>query len=310
MKYVFGPVPSRRLGYSLGVDLVPWKYCNFDCIYCQVGRTTNKEMERKSFYPKENILREILEALETESRIDYITFSGSGEPTLNSDLGWLIKELKKISEVPVAVITNGSLLAREDVREDLMLADVVLPSLDAASEDIFRFINRPHVSVELEDIIEGLKLFTRSYRGQVWLEFMLVKDINDDPEELAKYKEIVDELHVDKVQLNTVVRPPAEENVEGLKEDELKTIKRFLGEKCEVICSFERKTTPAGDGSSLEERITEIVKRRPLTLEEISAISGIPIRQLRNHLRVLETKGVLKTFHLEDSLYYVYEQKS
>lgn len=307
-RYVFGPVPSRRLGYSLGVDVVPWKYCDFDCIYCQVGRTTRKELERRSFYPREQILEEILDSLEEETSIDFLTFSGSGEPTLNSDLGWLIREVKKSSQIPVAVITNGSLLKREDVQYDLMQADVVLPSLDAASEDIFRFINRPHVSIELEDLIEGLKAFTKNYKGKVWLEFMVVKHINDDPEELEKYKDILKELEIDKVQLNTVIRPPAEEGVEGLKEEELKRVKEILGEKCEIICSFE-KAIPLEEGENFEERIVEIVKRRPLTLDEICAITGIPIRQAKNHLRILEGKGILRSFHLENSVYYVYEQK-
>ena len=308
-EFVFGPVPSRRLGLSLGVDIIPWKYCNFDCIYCQVGRTTNKEIKRTSFFDRESIVREIEERVRGGGRIDFITFSGSGEPTLNSDLGWLIREVKKrIPSIPVAVITNSSLLLDEQVREELTMADVVLPSLDAASEDIFRYINRPHMKIELKDIIEGLQTFTRNYPGKVWLEIMVVKGINDEIEELEKFKEIIKTLKVDKIQLNTVVRPPADEFVEGVDEDELEEIRDFLGEKCEIICVFNKALPPDFDGMG-EKKILEILKRRPLTLEEASRLSGMPIRQTKDKLKRWEREGIIKSFCLSDVVYYVSNDK-
>ncbi len=177
MKYVYGPVPSRRLGFSLGVDVVPYKTCTLDCIYCQLGRTTQKTIERKLYTQKDSVCEEVQEALNKKQRIDYITFSGSGEPTLNSDIGALIREVKKITTVPVVVLTNGTLLFREDVQKDLAEADVVMPSLDAASNVMFRKINRPHDVLNLDSIIRGLKRFRKMYKGRIWLEVMLIKKL-------------------------------------------------------------------------------------------------------------------------------------
>ena len=165
-KFVFGPVPSRRLGFSLGVDIIPSKYCCFDCIYCQIGKTTNKEITRKSFFDPYKIIDEVIEKVKKTSHIDYISFSGSGEPTLNADIGIMIEEIKKITKIPISVITNGALLYQDDVRKDLMLADIVLPSLDAVSEDIFRYVNRPHSALEPDTIIRGLKRFSALVRAE------------------------------------------------------------------------------------------------------------------------------------------------
>ncbi|MCX7857880.1 MAG: radical SAM protein [Deltaproteobacteria bacterium] len=302
-RFVFGPVPSRRLGFSLGVDVIPWKYCNFDCIYCQVGKTTNKDLRRSSFFNREDILHEIEEVLRSGVEIDYITFSGSGEPTLNKDLGWLIEKVKKVTNIPVAVITNGSLLSDNEVREELMMADVVLPSLDAVSEDIFRYINRPHIDIELDEIIDGLKTFSKNFKGKVWLEVMIIKDINDDIEELEKLKNITDEINVEKIQLNTVVRPPAEDFVEGLSKKELERIRDFLGPKCEIICAFEKYVSNEHK-NQWENKILEILKRRPLTIDDISKITGIPARQAKDQLRILEKKGAIRSFYMENTVYY------
>jgi wyosine [tRNA(Phe)-imidazoG37] synthetase (radical SAM superfamily) len=163
-KRVFGPVPSRRLGYSLGVDPIPRKYCNFDCVYCQVGKTAHTETERKSFFDREELVGEVLQHLHKAKTADIITFSGSGEPTLNKDLGWILRELKRKTKTQLAVITNGSLLHQEDVRADLSAADIVLPSLDAVSEETFRRINRPHPSISIDDVVKGLQAFRSAYK--------------------------------------------------------------------------------------------------------------------------------------------------
>src|SRR5450830_92931 len=223
MKHLFGPVPSRRLGFSLGIDIIPAKTCTLNCVYCQLGPTPKLTLERKPYVSAETIIAEVTEFLEKNPRIDFLTFSGSGEPTLNSDLGKMIQGLKKITSIPVAVITNGSLLYRKEVRQDLMAADVVLPSLDAVSGEIFQAVNRPHPNLKPKVMIEGLSKFSREYPGKIWLEVMLVKGINDSKPELEKMRAIIKSLRIDrvrhsmslakadKVQLNTVVRPPAEE---------------------------------------------------------------------------------------------------
>ena len=189
MKYIYGPVPSRRLGFSLGVDIIPYKVCTLDCIYCQLGKTAHQVVRRQTYFRADDVLEELGDFLSKNPHIDFITFSGSGEPTLNSELGVMIKKLKSMSSIPVAVLTNGTLLSMEDAREDLMGADVVLPSLDAASQHVFKRINRPHESLEIAKIINGLKNFRNMYKGQIWLEIMLVRGVNDNRDELLRIKE-------------------------------------------------------------------------------------------------------------------------
>jgi wyosine [tRNA(Phe)-imidazoG37] synthetase (radical SAM superfamily) len=181
---LYGPVPSRRLGRSLGIDLVPSKICTYDCVYCQIGRATVKTLLRKEHIPKEDVLDEVKAfLLEKDSSFDHFSLSGSGEPTLHSEIRFIIEGIKALSSVPVAVITNGSLLYDEKVREDLLQADIVLPSLDAVSYEVFMKINRPHPAISAEKVIEGMVAFRKTYKGKIWLEILFCKGVNDSPEE-------------------------------------------------------------------------------------------------------------------------------
>jgi len=307
-KFTFGPVPSRRLGFSLGVDIIPRKFCSFDCIYCQVGKTTNQEIQRKSFFDVQEVVDEIVEACGPQNHIDIVTFSGSGEPTLNVDIGRMIKEIKKRVDIPVSVITNSSLLYDEDVRQDLKSADIILPSLDAVSEDIFHYVNRPHALIELDLIIKSLKKFRNEYEGKIWLEIMLMKDINDDAEELDKFKKIIGLLGVDKVQLNTVTRPPKDDTAKGISQSELQKISRFFGNNCEVVCSF-KKSSPKKDIKDLAETILDILKRRSLTLDDIVRLTGLTLQKAKDSLRTMEHSGKIKSFHLGNSIYYMHKEQ-
>ena len=307
-KFTFGPVPSRRLGFSLGVDIVPRKFCSFDCIYCQVGKTTNQEIQRKSFYDVQEVVDEIIEACGPQNHIDIVTFSGSGEPTLNADIGRMIKEIKKRVDIPVAVITNSSLLYDEAVRQDLKSADIVLPSLDAASEDIFHYVNRPHSLIELDLIVKSLKKLRNEYEGKIWLEIMLMKDINDDAEELDKFKKIIGLLGVDKVQLNTVTRPPKDDAAKGINQSELQKIGRFFGDNCEVVCSF-KKFSPKNDVKDRAEIILEMLKRRSLTLDDIVRTTGLTLQKAKDTLQIMEHSGKIKSFHFDNSIYYMYKEQ-
>ncbi|MCX5811010.1 MAG: radical SAM protein [Proteobacteria bacterium] len=303
-KFTFGPVPSRRLGFSLGVDIIPRKICTFDCIYCQIGKTTNQEIKRGSFFDAYEIVEEIINKAKQLSHIDHITFSGSGEPTLNSDIGWMIREIKKNLDVPVAVITNGSLLNDKEIRDNLSMADVVLPSLDAASEDIFRYINRPHTLIELSTIIEGMKKFRDTYTGNIWLEIMLIKNVNDSIEELGRLKKIVEYLGVEKVQLNTVIRPPTDNTIDGINHAELDRISKYFGYGCEVICNFEKEVKKNVE-DNWSEMVLDILKRRPLTLNDIVKITGIPEHRVKSSLSLMEVEGKIKQFHFEDNIFYM-----
>ncbi|RKY79148.1 radical SAM protein [candidate division KSB1 bacterium] len=273
MQYIYGPVPSRRLGFSLGVDLVPLKVCTLDCIYCQVGRTTRKTLERHEYVSTQAVLTELEQNLKSSGRIDYITFSGSGEPTLHAKIGEMIHRLKQMTDIPVAVITNGTLLYREDVQHDLMEAEVILPSLDAASEQSFWKINRPHRQLDIRNIITGMEQFRRKYKGQIWLEIMLLKNVNDNLEELQKLKEAVARIQPDKVHLNTAVRPPGSPStqikVEALTQQELEKIRLQFGDKCEIIVSFQAAEQQAYD-TDVEAAILALTARRPVTIEDMA----------------------------------------
>ncbi|MEX2088906.1 MAG: radical SAM protein, partial [Bacteroidota bacterium] len=234
-RYIFGPVPSRRLGRSLGVDVIPHKLCNLDCVYCEVGPTDKRAMRRQEYCPADAIIAELKEALAEQPEIDTITFSGAGEPTLNSKLGEIIHATKGLSALPVAVLTNGTLLYLEAVRNDLREADIVLPSLDAVSSRMFGMVNRPHPALQIETIIEGLKTFRKEFHGQIWLEILFVKGLNDERSEVERLRRAVREIQPDKVQLNTIIRPPTNAVFEPVAEKELFRLRELFGETCEVI---------------------------------------------------------------------------
>jgi len=239
MKYVYGPVKSRRLGVSVGINLTPYKICSFNCVYCQLGKVATLTRERKEYVPIKDALEELKAWLENNSReqktLNYITLSGAGEPSLNIKIGQLISEIKKITAVPIAVITNASLLNLPSVRRELAAADLIVPSLDAVTPVIFKKINRPHPEIEIEDIIEGLFNLRREYRGKIWLEVMLVKGANDDIRQIKKLKEVADKINPDKIQLNSPVRHTAESFVSAVEKNKLEKIKEILGDKCEII---------------------------------------------------------------------------
>lgn len=302
-KHIFGPVPSRRLGFSLGVDVIPFKTCTLDCIYCQVGRTTCKTIERKEYVNLAEVLDELKEVLKTGKQIDYITFSGSGEPTLNSQIGEMIVRVKGITNVPVAVLTNSTLFSDKKVRRDLLRADLVVPSLDAATQEVFERINRPCRGLQIEEIIQGLIQFSREYTGQIWLEIMLVKGVNDNQDELNAFKSAVEKINPDKIQLNTPVRPTCDEGVEVVSEERLAEIKEFFGEKCDVISEFERKEQKE-EVYNIEEKVFELIKRRPVTCQDISSSLGLHINEVVKCVDKLEKNNKIVSKVYEDNRYF------
>jgi wyosine [tRNA(Phe)-imidazoG37] synthetase (radical SAM superfamily) len=303
-KYIFGPVPSRRLGRSLGVDLVPYKTCSFDCIYCDLGRTTHKTVSRQSYVPLEEIQGELELALSVlDKKPDYITLSGSGEPTLNTKIGGIIQRIKQITSTPIAVLTNSSLLSLDEVRRDLSGADVVLPSLDAITPTLFEYINRPHQSLKIEEIVSGLIQFRKEYRGQIWLEIVFCRGVNDDREEIERLKEAVGRIQPDRVQLNTPTRPPAEDFVFPLTKDQLEEIRKKLGEKAGVISEF---VAPLGGrfDSDRDAEIINLLRRRPCTAEDISRALGLHLEEVVKYLNDLRAKGAVQYRVFEHRCYY------
>jgi wyosine [tRNA(Phe)-imidazoG37] synthetase (radical SAM superfamily) len=301
--YIYGPVPSRRLDFSLGIDLLPYKTCSLDCVYCQLGRTKQKTIQRKKFLSEKAVLQQIRQILDSGQRIDTITFSGSGEPTLNSSLGSLIKEIKQITSIPVAVLTNSTLLPKKSVREALLHSDLVIPSLDAATQEVFDRINRPHPSLKIQRIIEGLKKFRQVFDGSIWLEILLVKDINDSPQHIQKLKEAVNEIRPERIQLNTVVRPPAEDFARPLSLSEMEAIKKIFGEKAEIIAEFD-KIQLKPSSLDLKDAVLAMVQRRPVTLSDMAASLGRHKNELIKYLDMLLKEDKIKLVTHRDRKYY------
>ncbi|MFH2012727.1 MAG: radical SAM protein [Pseudomonadota bacterium] len=303
LHYIFGPVPSRRLGFSLGVDIVPFKTCTLDCVYCQLGRTTRKTVKKEGFVTPKDIVHELSYVLKQKKSIDYITLSGSGEPTLNSNIGEIINAIKGITNIPVAVITNGTLLYQKKVRNALRNADLVIPSLDAVTKEVFSRINRPHSSLEVNRIIDGLKSFSGEFNGEIWLEIMFVKGQNDHPNEVNKLKTIASEINPKKIHLNTVIRPPAESSAKGLSVKELKKVKTILGKEYNIIGEFQKKEQDTKE-ADIKSAITNLVKRRSVTLPDISNSLGIHINETLKYLKDLQEENIIRVVVHDGQNYY------
>lgn len=305
MKTVFGPVPSRRLGRSLGIDVIPPKTCTFDCIYCESGRTTRLTVEREAFVSPDEVLQD-LEAYfrEHPNGADVLTFSSAGEPTLYEPLGDLLRSIKRrFRSLPLIVLTNGSLLSEAKIRHDLAAADRVVPSLDAVFQDAFESVNRPHPKLDLSLIVEGLHAFRREYRGQLHLEIMLVAGCNDQPEHLAEIRQVIDRLCPDMVELNTVVRPPAYPGVRGLCAEEMTGVLKFFpAERTHIIGKFQG-TSGFAEDTSLDCRVVELVKRRPCTVSEMAASLDVPLEELTGVIEDLERKKQLVRFSFDHTQY-------
>jgi wyosine [tRNA(Phe)-imidazoG37] synthetase (radical SAM superfamily) len=292
-RFVYGPVASRRLGFSLGVDILPFKTCSLDCVYCQLGPTRRTTVRRRSFFPVREILAQVRAALRSGQRIDAVTFSGSGEPTLNKDLGRLIRAIKRTTSVPVVVLTNGTLLYRRDVRRDLAAADVVVPSLDAAAAGLFRRVNRPAGSLSVDRIIEGLARFRDEYAGEIRLEIMLVKGVNDSPAAVAALQAAVARIRPDRIELNTVVRPPAERRAEPLDPAGLRKVRAALGRRAEIVASAARRKQAPGAGA-LERSVLATVRRRPQTVADIAGALGRHRDEVLKTLTALLGRGLVR----------------
>lgn len=266
MKYIYGPVPSRRLGLSLGISPIPKKTCNYSCIYCQLGRTNFMTNTRKMFFPVKEILVEFDKVLKTHPMFDVITIVGEGEPTLYLGLGELIVEIQKRTDIPVAVITNGALLYDSNVQIELSKADIVLPTMDAYDKELFEKINRPHGSLEFKEVSKGLEDFSKKYQGQLWIEIMLIEGINDDDKSLKKYVEMLKRIKYDKLYLNTAVRPPAEANVKPIDHKKMNHVAEVLGGMAIDLLASQGFHSEIKDDYTA---VMSIIKRHPMNQFEI-----------------------------------------
>jgi wyosine [tRNA(Phe)-imidazoG37] synthetase (radical SAM superfamily) len=302
MSHLFGPVPSRRLGLSLGVDLVPPKTCTFDCLYCEVGRTTDLTQTRRPYRVAE-IIRELEDYLQNPpGPLDYVTMAGSGEPTLNLGLREIIAAVKNLTKTPVAILTNGSLFYLPEVRAAVADADVILPSLDAGREETFQRMNRPHPGLSLDLVVSGLKAVRREFAGPIWLEILLLKGLNDKEEELTAIKRLLWELAPDKVQLNTAVRPVADKSALALTQEEMEAVADFLGGGAEVVAAAHRMSP---ERLAVKDRdLIEMLARRPMTAVDLAQALGFPLAQVRERLGRLAKSGLVHRDVHQDQDFY------
>ena len=302
-KYTFGPVPSRRLGLSLGVDVIPKKLCSLDCVYCEVGVTDKRGLARKEYFPAHEILAEVKEVIAEYRDLDHITISGSGEPTLNSKIGDIIRGIKHMTNVPVAVLTNGTLLDNPEVRRDLMDADIVSPSLDAVSADVFVKVDRPNPNLRIDTILEGIKAFRLEYKGRMWIEILFVKGMNDHNEEVYKLKQVIDEIQPEKIHLNTVIRPPAYAVAQPVGEDRLKEIQKILGERSEIVGIF-KETHKTHEHKVDGQAILALLKRRAMTVIQMTDSLAMRQDEIIASLKQLDQEKLIKSYLFNGEEYY------
>jgi len=304
--YLFGPVPSRRLGISLGVDLVPMKTCTLNCIYCECGKTSQLTLERKEYVSFEAVKKELTHYLAHHARPDYITFSGSGEPTLNSRLGDVIRFLKdRVPDIPVAVLTNSTLISQKEVRSDIKNAEVVIPSLDAATEKIFNKINRPSPHVHADKIIDGLIRFRKEYDGKIWLEVFIIPGMNDTIAELNALKLMIGKIKPDQVHLNTLDRPGSVSTLRAATREELEhVLDVFQMENAAIVADPPEHKALFAYRKDTADAILGTISRRPCTITDLSEILGLPADDVKTSLASLETEGKIKSVEQKRGIFY------
>ncbi len=301
MGHIFGPVPSRRLGRSLGVDLVPFKTCSYDCIYCQLERTTCKTTERREWVPLDDVVAELKEKLALKP--DYITLSGSGEPTLFSRLDELIDRIRSLTNIPVAVLTNGSLLWQEEVRRQILDAHLVIPSLDAGSAETFTAVNRPHESISFQQMVDGLVAFRQAYSGEFWLEVFFLAGLTATETEARKIIDCVARIKPDRVQLNTATRPTAEDYAVMVSRERLDELATQFDPPAEVIADY-RGVHAQSDFQAGQENVLEMIQRRPCSLQDIADGLSMHRNEVLKYIEELDAHGLLEKHTISDKLFF------
>ena len=304
-KYIYGPVPSRRLGRSLGLDLAPFKTCSYDCIYCQLGKTTHKTTERSNYVDAAEVLSELKEKLTRGVRCDYISLAGSGEPTLYAPLGELIARIREMTSIPIAVITNGSLLHLPELRRDLMHADLVIPSLDAGDAPMFDYVNRPHSDISFDQMVEGLIEFGKMRKNALWLEVLLVSGVTGLAAEAKKIASWAEKIRPDKIQINTVSRPALEDFACAVDAKQLKKLAGLFPGRIEILEDL--IGTEGADASvteATEADILNLLARRPTTLRGIAQGLSIHPHEAAKRLETLLKAGRVGTEKSGRTVFY------
>lgn len=300
-KYLFGPVPSRRFGRSMGIDLTPLKTCSLDCVFCQLGRTSVKTLDRRVYVPTEKVIAEITQWLDSDGNADYLTLSGSGEPTLHSQFGEVLAFLRD-QPIPSVLLTNGTLLHQSAVREAANLARVVKVSLSAWDQKSFEWVNRPHAQLQFSQVFNGLKQFRSGFSGQLWLEVFLLSGINAMGRDVDKIAALSRELSPDCIHLNTVARPPAENFAAAVPIPELEKLSRRFNPPASVAmaCSTGRSKAVNANQSAIH----AMLKRRPCTNSQIQAAFGLHINEVSKILGLLIKQNQIRTDWKNNEVYY------
>ncbi len=303
MARIFGPVPSRRLGRSLGVDLVPAKTCTYDCVYCQLGATTCHSLERGEWVPIDAVLDELAARLPEQDGLDHVTLSGSGEPTLSERLDEVIATIKRLTPTPVAVLTNGSLLHRPAVRTQLAAADLVVPTLAGGDEATWRAVNRPAPGLDFAADVQGLVDFAAGFAGRLWLEVFLVAGLNDADAQVARMAAIAARIAPDRVQLNTVTRPGTESSAAAVPPARLAELAARFPSPAEVIADY-RDVHARREFVATRARVAELLDRRPCTIADLAAGLGIHVNEAVKYVEELSAAGAVEKVACGEKVYH------
>ncbi len=298
---MFGPVASRRLGISLGIDLVPYKTCSLNCVYCEAGETNALLLERKEYVPIDDVLAQLEKVLQSNIKIDYLTFSGAGEPTLNSGIGRVVDFIKsRYPQYPVCLLTNGTLLGDPQLQKEIEKVDLVIPSLDASSQEEFDKINRPVPGLDFDSFCRGLYEYSKKRTSKIWLELFIVPGVNDSDESIARFAGIVKAINPDKVQLNTLDRPGCVDWIKPSSRENtlrfIRTLESFV--PVEAVGPFRYKSAALRSDINLEkidQQIMDLVSRRPCTVDDLRVAIGADEKTVKTHLDILLRSGRIQS---------------
>lgn len=302
-QYLFGPVPSRRFGRSLGVDLVPRKTCTFDCAFCEVGGTTCLTMERKEYVPSDEVKRELSEWRRQGGKADFVTVTGSGEPTLHSGFGEILEFIRNEIKIRSALLTNSTLLYLPEVRRAALSADVIKATLSAWDEESFRRIARPHVDLRFASVVEGLKCLRDEYTGAIWMEVFIVPKLNSSMDQLKAIAVLARAIKPDRIHLNTAVRPPADNKTGAVSAFFLHEVSTLFEPRAEVIAGFAGRESY---GKSVERGIIlAMLKRRPCTADDVTAAFSLDAAETEKILRQMTDEKLVRIEERNGEEYFI-----
>ena len=301
-KYLFGPVPSRRLGRSLGIDLTPFKTCTLNCVFCQLGRTTHKTVARKEYVPVKNVQAELARWVKGGGQTDYITLSGSGEPTLHTRFGEVLGFIREHTPFPAVLLSNGTLFWRPEVREAAKRANIVKLSLSAWNQDSFDHINRPHAGLKFGQMMDGYRAFRDEFRGKLWIEVFLLWGVNSIPRDVKKIAELTETIKPDAIHLNTAVRPPAEDFAVPVPRKQMAAMAELFRPRAKIIAEYSSNKT--AEIAANETTILAMLRRRPCTARQIADVFGMHLNEVAKYLGKLTRTGAARVCKKGQEVYY------